>query len=64
LDNYNQYAENYCLENNISYVYITDITREGIENPALVASDNLHPSALAYSKFVERLLPIAIEKIQ
>ena len=64
LDNYNQYAENYCLENNISYVYITDITREGIENPALVASDNLHPSTLAYSKFVERLLPIAIEKIQ
>jgi lysophospholipase L1-like esterase len=64
LDNYNQYAENYCLENNISYVYITDITREGIENPALVASDNLHPSALAYSKFVERILPIAIEKIQ
>jgi lysophospholipase L1-like esterase len=52
------------LENNISYVYITDITREGIENPALVASDNLHPSTLAYSKFVERLLPIAIEKIQ
>jgi hypothetical protein len=32
-------------------------------NPELVASDNLHPSGLAYSKFVERILPLAIEKI-
>ena len=64
IDTYNSYAENYCIENNLSYVYITDITREGIENPDLVASDDLHPSELAYSRFVERILPLAIEKIQ
>jgi acyl-CoA thioesterase-1 len=28
-------------------------------NPLLVASDGLHPSELAYSKFVERILPVA-----
>jgi lysophospholipase L1-like esterase len=32
-------------------------------NPALVASDNLHPSELAYKKFVERIFPAALEKI-
>lgn len=64
IDAYNAFAENYCAQNSIAYVYITDITREGIENPDLVASDGLHPSEFAYSKFVERILPIAIEKIQ
>lgn len=61
LDQYNAYAQNYCEVNNISYVYITDITQQGLENPALVASDGLHPSELAYSKFVERILPVALE---
>lgn len=63
LDRYNNFAQTYCATNNISYVYITDITRQGLNNPELVAIDGLHPSALAYSKFVERILPIAIEKL-
>jgi len=45
-------------------VYITDITQEGLNNPALVASDNLHPSALAYTKFVERILPLALDILE
>lgn len=64
IDMYNNFAEQYCNQNNISYVYITDITREGLSNPGLVASDNLHPSELAYSRFVDRILPVAIEKLQ
>ncbi|MDA7769618.1 GDSL-type esterase/lipase family protein [Porticoccaceae bacterium] len=64
LDMYNSFAENYASENNLSYVYITDITREGLEDPSLVASDGLHPSEIAYSRFVERLLPLALEKIK
>ena len=63
IDSYNYFAEKYCIDNNITYVNITDITRMGLDNPALVASDGLHPSELAYSKFVERLLPLAIEKL-
>ncbi|WP_298136561.1 SGNH/GDSL hydrolase family protein [Flavobacterium sp.] len=59
IDNYNAFAENYCIENNITFVNITDITRQGIAQPNLVASDGLHPSELAYSKFVERILPKA-----
>ncbi|SFC85704.1 SGNH/GDSL hydrolase family protein [Algibacter pectinivorans] len=64
LDRYNTFAKNYCDSNNISYVNITDITRQGLENPNLVANDGLHPSELAYSMFVERLLPVAIEKLK
>ena len=64
IDTYNSFAENYCSKNNISFVNITDITRLGFTEPTLVASDGLHPSELAYAKFVERLLPVALEKLK
>jgi acyl-CoA thioesterase-1 len=57
IDLYNLFAENYCVQNNITFVNITDITRQGLENPSLVAGDGLHPSKIAYSLFVERILP-------
>jgi len=59
IDNYNAFAQKYCLERNIEFVSITDITRQGLINPLLVATDGLHPSELAYSLFVERILPKA-----
>ena len=61
---YNDYAETYCNENNLNYVYITDITQQGLTNTELVATDNLHPSELAYTKFVERILPLALEVLE
>jgi lysophospholipase L1-like esterase len=60
IDQYNAFAQNYCSENGITFVNITDITRLGLTQPELVASDGLHPSELAYSRFVERILPKAI----
>lgn len=59
IDQYNTFAQKYCLEQNIEFVNITDITRQGLINPLLVATDGLHPSELAYSLFVERILPKA-----
>ncbi len=64
IDRYNNFAATYAATNGIPFVDITDITREGIFNPALVASDGLHPSQLAYAKFVERLLPKATLALQ
>jgi lysophospholipase L1-like esterase len=63
IDMYNNFAENFCLENNINFINISDITRLGLINSNLVASDNLHPSELAYKKFVERIFPVALEKL-
>ena len=59
IDVYNTFAEQYCKQNNVTFIPITDITRLGITNTDLVANDGLHPSELAYSKFVERILPKA-----
>ncbi|MGO4772785.1 SGNH/GDSL hydrolase family protein [Flavobacterium sp. W22_SRS_FK3] len=64
IDQYNTFAENYCKTNNIVFVGITDITRQGLSNPNLVASDGLHPSESAYALFVERILPKAKAVLQ
>ncbi|MCC4211645.1 SGNH/GDSL hydrolase family protein [Leeuwenhoekiella parthenopeia] len=58
---FNEAAENIATSSDVSFLNITDITRKGIEDPELVALDALHPSEKAYAKFVERLLPIALE---
>jgi len=63
LEEYNTFAQNYCTLNQIEFVYITDITQQGLANPALVAADGLHPSELAYAQFVDRILPKAITVI-
>lgn len=63
IDAYNTFATDYCQQMGIQFANITDITRQGLSNPNLVADDGLHPSALAYSRFVERLLPISISKL-
>lgn len=63
IDQYNNFAKTYCLSQNITFVNITDITRLGLVQPNLIANDQLHPSTLAYSKFIERILPFALVKI-
>jgi lysophospholipase L1-like esterase len=60
---YNDFAKLYCNQNNITFLNITDITEQGLTDSTLVANDGLHPSKKAYSKFVERLFPIVLEKL-
>lgn len=57
INQYNILAENYCTINGIVFISITDITRNGLIKPSLVANDGLHPSAEAYTLFTERILP-------
>jgi acyl-CoA thioesterase-1 len=60
IDQYNAFAENYCTKNSIVFINITPITRQGLSDPSLVASDNLHPSEKAYGLFVDQILPKAV----
>lgn len=64
IQQYNTFAKNYCEANQIEFVNITDITQQGLIDPTLVASDGLHPSKLAYTKFVERILPKALAALE
>ncbi|TRZ41195.1 SGNH/GDSL hydrolase family protein [Robertkochia solimangrovi] len=64
LDRYNTYAKKVATESGVSFVDITDITRKGLNDPELVADDQLHPSEKAYAGFVERLLPVVLSKLR
>jgi acyl-CoA thioesterase I len=56
IDQYNTFAENICKAKGVQFISITDITRQGLNNTSLVASDGLHPSEIAYKLFVDRMI--------
>ena len=56
IDSFNEESKVICENNNVKYIFITDISREGIAKPELVASDGLHPSGKMYSMWVERIM--------
>ena len=51
-DRYNFIADSICKEYGIPFYNITPISRRGINEPELVAPDNLHPSGKQYSEWV------------
>jgi acyl-CoA thioesterase-1 len=63
IEEYNTHIKNFCESRNITFLNITDITQQGLANPIYVARDGLHPSKEAYTEFVKRLIPLAIEKL-
>jgi lysophospholipase L1-like esterase len=64
IDKYNAFAKSYCDTNGITFINITDITRQGLKETYLVATDGLHPSEKAYSLFVDRIAPKASVIVQ
>ena len=56
IDAYNAINQEITEERSIKYVPITDITREGLTDPKLVAPDGLHPSGECYGRFVPRII--------
>ncbi|MEM1001619.1 MAG: SGNH/GDSL hydrolase family protein [Bacteroidota bacterium] len=64
INDYNAFAKSICESRNITFVNVTNISREASDRMELLASDGLHLSELAYSEFVTRFLPIVREKIE
>lgn len=57
IDDYNGIKKRVAAEYKIAFVDITPISREGLLNPLLVASDGLHPSKEQYAKWVGAIIP-------
>jgi acyl-CoA thioesterase-1 len=53
---YNDWLKDYATREGIGFIYITDITENGLSDPELVAGDGLHPSGKAYELFAKRIL--------
>lgn len=55
IDRYNRLIQKKCLEKGIKFYYMTDISRKVNLIDGLLASDGLHPSALMYDMWVDKL---------
>ena len=62
IDLYNHLMDSVAGTYGINYFYITNITRQGLADPSLVAADNLHPSGKAYTFFVDSILNSIVEE--
>jgi acyl-CoA thioesterase-1 len=65
LDQYNSIAAEIAANHLVDFISITEISREALHDPSLVAGDQLHPSGLMYKRWVEELLyPWFLEKLK
>lgn len=55
LDQYNASSKRIAAKYGVKYFYITEISRNGLNDPELVASDGLHPSGKMYAQWVEMI---------
>lgn len=63
IDQFNGVNKAITLKMGIQYVYITDLTREGLNKPEYVSADGLHPSGTMYGLWVKRIIEkLAISK--
>lgn len=61
IDGFNRINKEEASRAGARYVDITPISREAASNPALTAGDDLHPSEEMYRRWVELVVPQAVE---
>lgn len=59
IDLFNAANKSITEQAGVTYINITDISRRGLAEPDLVATDGLHPSGKMYSEWVTRILQSA-----
>ncbi len=61
LDEYNAHISDRCQAEGITFINITEISRELGDSPGALAADDLHPSGAQYQAWVEAILPRTLE---
>lgn len=64
IDAFNHVNRAESLRLGAHYVDITPSSREALHDAALIANDGLHPSGKMYTRWVELILPIALEALR
>lgn len=59
IDRFNGINKKITSEKGANYVNVKEISRRAAEDPTLLASDGLHPSAKMYAEWVELTVPVA-----
>ena len=63
LDEFNAVARDIADRAGVPFLNITPISREGLDDPELVASDRLHPSGKQYRRWVEEVIAAEARRI-
>lgn len=61
IDKYNDYIRQRCMERNIPFIDITEISRQMGDSQGSLAEDQLHPSGIQYTRWVEKVLPLVTD---
>ena len=61
IDTFNAVNEAASEKADIHYVDVTPISREAVNDPALIAPDGLHPSGIMYAEWARQVLPVALK---
>ena len=64
IDVFNSVNKAISIQYKVQYIEITSNSREAKEFPALVGKDKLHPSAIAYSKWAEKIAEIFASELK
>ncbi len=64
IDAYNAANREIAEQVGVRYFDITPISREGLDDPTLIAGDGLHPSGKQYGKWVNLMLPEVKEMLK
>jgi lysophospholipase L1-like esterase len=64
IDWFNNINRNVTEQYNCPYLDITFSTREGRYNSSLIASDGLHPSAVEYKRWADKLVPLIMQALK
>jgi len=59
IDTFNSVNRQVSIREGASYLDVTQISREAVKSPDLVAEDGLHPSGAQYARWVEGAVPLA-----
>lgn len=55
IDLFNAEKKSVCDQAGVSYIYITDLTREALKRAELITIDGLHPSGIDYLRWAKRV---------
>lgn len=64
IDTFNQVNLEESYKAGVQYVDVTPVSREAVNDPALIAGDGLHPSGKMYAEWAKLALPIAVEILE
>jgi len=58
IDAFNSVNKEETIKQGVSYLDITSISRNALNDPSLIANDGLHPSGKMYNLWIEQLAPL------